>query len=67
MVQELSRRGVVLCVGEEGKMKTQEKFDDERVALNERIAALEKQLSDMIQQHIDYMYNRERTHNMDCQ
>lgn len=48
-------------------MKTQEKFDDERVALNERIAALEKQLSDMIQQHIDYMYNRERTHNMDCQ
>jgi len=48
-------------------MKTQEKFDDERIRIIKRTSELEDQLSDMIQKHIDYMYSRERTHNMECQ
>jgi len=48
-------------------MKTQGKFDDERIQIIERIAELEEQLNAMIQKHIDYMYSRERTHNMECQ
>jgi len=48
-------------------MKTQEKFDDERVELNQRITELEEELRTLIQQHVDYMYSRERSHNMHCQ
>jgi len=48
-------------------MKTQGKFDDERIRINQRIAELEEQLRQMIQKHIDYMYSRERAHNMECQ
>ena len=48
-------------------MVTQAKFEDERIKINQRIAELEEQLRDMIQHHIDYMYSRERTHNMECQ
>ena len=51
----------------EGKMKTQEKFEDERVELSARINELEEQLRAMIQQHVDHMYSRERAHNMHCQ
>jgi len=48
-------------------MKTQEKFDDERIALNQRISELEDELHELIQKHVDYMYTRERAHNMECQ
>jgi len=48
-------------------MKTQEKFDDERIALNQRIMTLEQELHDLIQKHVDHMYSRERAHNMECQ
>ena len=48
-------------------MKTQAKFDDDRIRITDRIAELEQKLSDIIQQHIDYMYSRERAHNMECQ
>jgi len=57
----------MLRVATENKMVTQGKFEDERIKTNQRIAHLEDQLSEMIQQHIDYMYTRERTHNMECQ
>jgi len=57
----------MLRVATENKMVTQGKFEDERIKINQRIAHLEDQLSDMIQKHIDYMYTRERTHNMECQ
>ena len=55
------------CFAIEGKMKTQAKFDDDRIRINQRIAELEETLNEMIQQHIDYMYSRERAHNMECQ
>jgi len=48
-------------------MKTQEKFDDERIALSQRTTELEEELRVLIQKHVDYMYTRERTHNMQCQ
>jgi len=48
-------------------MKTQAKFDDDRIQIIDRIAELEQKLNEMIQHHIDYMYSRERAHNMECQ
>jgi len=48
-------------------MKTQGKFEDDRIMINQRIAELEETLSEMIQHHIDFMYSRERAHNMECQ
>lgn len=51
----------------EGKMAREVKYEDERIHINQRITELEEQLSEMIQKHIDFMYTRERTHNMECQ
>ena len=57
----------MLRVATENKMVTQGKFEDERIKINQRIDDLEAQLSETIQKHIDYMYSRERAHNMECQ
>ena len=57
----------MLRVATENKMVTQGKFKDERIKINQRIDDLEAQLSETIQKHIDYMYSRERAHNMECQ